>query len=297
MTTAAGERLVNTLERLAAQTRRPPAPAAVPVRGVPHKADIAQQLVSLLATDSYESDQYRTLRHIVEQLRQESGLKVLAVTSPGPGEGKTTTALNLAGALAQSPHARVLVVDADLRRPSVSEYLGLDRLQGPGLVDALADPACDMRRAIRRLDGFSLSVLPAGLPHPSPYELLNSRRFEELLRESGELYDYVVVDTPPLVPLPDCRLVGKSVDGFLVVVCAHKTRRGILAEALQSLDPAKVIGIVFNGDHRPNGGYSGYYQYYRAAGDRQSGRWREWLTRRRFSGPVLASRSSAKRAL
>jgi capsular exopolysaccharide synthesis family protein len=277
--TSAGERLIKELDRLAAPTRRPLAPvAAAPIRNGVDRADIAEQLVSLLATDSFEADQYRTLRHSVEWLRRESGLHVLAVTSPSPGDGKTITTLNLAGALAQGPDARVLVMDADLRRPSVTEYLGLDRLEGPGLADALADPACDVRRAIRRLDGFSLSVLPAGLPHSSPYELLNSTRFEELLRETGELYDYVLVDTPPLVPLPDCQLIGKSVDGFLVVVGAHKTRRWILADALQSLDPAKVIGIVFNGDDRPTAGYHGYYDYYQAAGNRQRGRWGEWLS-------------------
>jgi capsular exopolysaccharide synthesis family protein len=278
MTSAAGERLVRQLDRLAAPTRRPLAPAAAPIRGGAHRAKIAEQLVSLLATESYEADQYRTLRHGVEWLRKESDLQVLAVTSPSPGDGKTITTLNLAGALAQGPHARVLVVDADLRRPSVTEYLGLDRLQGPGLADALADPACDVRRVIRRLDGFSLSVLPAGLPHTSPYELLNSPRFEELLGETRELYDFVLVDTPPLVPLPDCRLIGKSVDGFLVVVGAHKTRRRILADALQSLGPGKVIGVVFNGDDRPTAGYYGCYDYYQAPRNRQRGRWREWLS-------------------
>jgi capsular exopolysaccharide synthesis family protein len=278
MTSAAGERLIRQLDRLAAPTRRPHVPAAAPIRGGAHGAEIAEQLVSLLATESYEADQYRTLRHGVEWLRKESDLQVLAVTSPSPGDGKTITTLNLAGALAQGPNARVLVVDADLRRPSVTGYLGLGRLQGPGLADALADPLCDVRRVIRRLDGFSLSVLPAGLPHASPYELLNSPRFEELLGETRELYDFVLVDTPPLVPLPDCRLIGNSVDGFLVVVGAHKTRRRILADALQSLGPGKVIGVVFNGDDRPTAGYYGCSDYYRGPRDRQRGRWREWLS-------------------
>jgi Mrp family chromosome partitioning ATPase len=242
MTSAAGERLIRQLDRLAAPTRRPHVPAAAPIRGGAHGAEIAEQLVSLLATESYEADQYRTLRHGVEWLRKESDLQVLAVTSPSPGDGKTITTLNLAGALAQGPNARVLVVDADLRRPSVTGYLGLGRLQGPGLADALADPLCDVRRVIRRLDGFSLSVLP------------------------------------PLVPLPDCRLIGNSVDGFLVVVGAHKTRRRILADALQSLGPGKVIGVVFNGDDRPTAGYYGCSDYYRGPRDRQRGRWREWLS-------------------
>jgi capsular exopolysaccharide synthesis family protein len=277
--TAAGERLIKQLDRLAQPPRRPLTPvAATPVRNDAGRVQIAEQLVSLLATDSFEADQYRTLRHSVEWLRKESGLHVLAVTSPSPGDGKTVTTLNLAGALAQGPDARVLVMDADLRRPSVTEYLGLGRLHGPGLADALADPAYDVRGAIRRLDGFNLSVLPAGSPHRAPYELLNSPRLEELLTEVRDLYDYVLVDTPPLVPLPDCRLIGRWVDGFLVVVGAHKTRRQLVADALQSLDPAKVIGVVFNGDDRPTASYYGYYDYYQTPRNRHRGRWREWLS-------------------
>jgi Mrp family chromosome partitioning ATPase len=79
------------------------------------------------------------------------------------------------------------------------------------------------------------------------------------------------------VPLPDCRLIGKWVDGFLVVVGAHKTPRRLLADALKVLDPAKVIGVVFNGDDRPKFGYYGYYDYYHTPRNRQRGRWRELL--------------------
>jgi capsular exopolysaccharide synthesis family protein len=288
--TIANERAIEALDRSAESPRRPLTPVATtPIRDGAERADIAEQLVSLLATDSFEADQYRTLRHSVEWLRKESGLHVLAVTSPSPGDGKTITTLNLAGALAQGPDARVLVMDADLRRPSVTEYLGLGRLHGPGLGDALADPAFDVRRAIRRLEGFNLSVLPAGSPRNSPYELLNSPRLEELLGETRDLYDFVLVDTPPLVPLPDCRLIGKWVDGFLVVVGAHKTRRRLVADALQSLDPAKVIGVVFNGDDRPTAGYYGYDDYYQTPRNRRRGGWREWLS----SATVLRPRPRA----
>jgi succinoglycan biosynthesis transport protein ExoP len=276
--TIANERVSNPFDRPADPQRRVLAPVpAAPTRDGAGRADVAEQLVSLLAPDSFEADQYRTIRHSVESLRVESGLHVLAVTSPGPGDGKTITTLNLAGALAQGPDARVLVMDADLRRPSVSEYLGFSARHAPGLADALADPAYDVRRAIRRVEGFNLSVLPAGAPQRAPYELLNSRRFEDLLKQTRDLYDCVLVDTPPLVALPDCRLIGKCVDGFLVVVGAHKTPRRLLADALSLLDPAKVIGVVFNGDDQPAFGYYGYYDYYHTPRSRQRGRWRRWL--------------------
>jgi Mrp family chromosome partitioning ATPase len=81
------------------------------------------------------------------------------------------------------------------------------------------------------------------------------------LRDARSFYDYVVIDTPPVVPLADCRLLGRLVDGFIVVVAANKTPRKLLAEALNLLDPAKVIGLVFNGDNRPLAAYYGYYGY------------------------------------
>jgi capsular exopolysaccharide synthesis family protein len=243
--------------------------------------EIAEQLVSLLAPDSFAADQYRTLRYTVERLRKEGGLHVLAMSSPTPGDGKTITTLNLAGALAQNPDSRVLVVDADLRRPSVARYLGFDLEASAGLADVLVDPACSLRHVVRRLDGFNLSVVPAGTPQPAPYELLNSVRLENFLRDAREVYDVVLIDTPPLVPVPDCRLIGKWVDGFLLIVGANKTPRRLVADALNLLDPARLIGIVFNGDKRSLSNRYGYYQYYTDAHDSDSTWWRRVMRPRR----------------
>jgi capsular exopolysaccharide synthesis family protein len=224
------------------------------------RARLSEKLVSLVAPESCAADQYRALRHTVERLRREDGVLVIGVTSPCPGDGKSITALNLAGALAQSPDARVLVVDADLRRPSVADYLGLTP-RSPGLAEAILDPACELSRVVRCLDGFSLSVLPAGSPRLAPYELLNSSRLDALLRDARRHYDCVLIDTPPAVPLPDCRLIERLVDGFLLVVAAHKTPRRLVAEALNVLDPAKMVGIVFNADDRSRSADYAYYGY------------------------------------
>jgi len=226
---------------------------------------IAEQIVSLGAPSSFAADQYRALRHVVERLRLEAGLHVLAVSSPTPGDGKSVTALNLAGALAQSSETRVLIIDADLRRPSVSEYLGLNR-RLPGLADALGGPEYNLSSVVRRLEGFNLSVLPAGRPQIAPYELLNSPRLEELLKDARRHFDCVVIDTPPCVSLPDCRLIERWVDGVLVVVAAHRTPRKRLAEALNVLNPAKVIAVVFNADDHSVSDYYGYHGYYNGAG-------------------------------
>ena len=212
-------------------------------------------LVSLLDPASFESDQYRTLRLVIEDRRAPKSL--IAVTSPTSGDGKTTCALNLAGAFAAAAASRVLVVDLDLRTPSIGDHLGLTK-QSPGLVDLLLDQDLTLAAAVQRHPQFRLSVVPAGRPIPVPYELLKSPRLRELLQDARQHYDYVVLDTPPLV-LPDTRLVAECTDVFVMVVAAHRTPKVLLGEALNVMDPAKLIGIVFNQDDRP---LSGYYDHY-----------------------------------
>lgn len=218
---------------------------------------LRQELVSFLAPASPEADQYRALRHSLERLRR-SGSQVFAITSATAGEGKTITTLNLAGALAQSPTARVIVVGADFHRPMLSEYFGLPQLRSPGFADLVADRAQQTEHVIRRLDSLNLSVLPAGAARMSPYEVLASPRVEELLQALRQQFDYVLVDAPPVIPCADCRLLGDRVDGFFVVVAAHRTPRATVEEALRLLAPARIAGVVLNGDDRPAQPYYGY---------------------------------------
>ncbi|HVH30727.1 MAG TPA: CpsD/CapB family tyrosine-protein kinase [bacterium] len=222
-----------------------------------------QHLVSLVDPASFEADQYRTLRHLVEQL--DSTKRVIAVTSALPGDGKTMTALNLAGALAHASQARILVWDLDLRTPSVGKRLGLS-VQNPGSVDLIVDPGLTLNDVVRRHPQFPIWVMAGGGPLLVPYEVLKSPRLAVLLREAREQYDYVVVDTAPLTPVPDSRLIADRVDGFVMVVAAHRTPRKFLEDALNLMDPGKVIGIVFNRDDRRLYGYYGsYYGYGRRA--------------------------------
>jgi capsular exopolysaccharide synthesis family protein len=219
-----------------------------------------ERLVSLVRPTSFEAEQYRVLRHFVETMRKDIQLHVVAVTSPGVGDGKTTTAINLAGALAQAPEARILLVDVDLRRPAVARQLGLEHWR-PGFLEVLAGPELRLEDAVQRLPRFNLSVLPAGGNAGAPYEALKSPRLEELLEQARQRYDYVVLDAPPFVPVPDCRLIASFVDGFFLVVAAHRTPRKELAETFGLMDPAKVVGLVFNGDDAPR---STYYDLYAA---------------------------------
>src|SRR3989442_623101 len=141
--------------------------------GMAEPLGIDEHLVSLLAPASYEAEQYRTLADAIELMHKDIGLHVLAVTSPTAGDGKTVTAINLAGTLARAPEAKVLLVCADLRKPSVMEYLGMAGTDAVGLVDAILDPAKILNQAVQHLQRFNLSVLLAGGGPADPYGGLN----------------------------------------------------------------------------------------------------------------------------
>jgi polysaccharide biosynthesis transport protein len=225
-------------------------------------AQMENALVSVAAPGSFAAEQYQALRLKIEGFQQSRGVRVLAVTSPGVSDGKTMTSINLAAALARGPNTRVLLIDADLRCPSVAKHLGLADDEGAGLAGAIGDDSkalADVVRQIDRPNGFA--VVPAGSATAEVHELLRSPRFEDLLREARGSFEFIVLDTPPLVPVCDAALVSRLVDGTLVVVAAHETPRRLLGEALSLLDESKTLGIVFNGEDRPL--FSKYNAYYR----------------------------------
>jgi capsular exopolysaccharide synthesis family protein len=221
-------------------------------------------LVTLLRRGSPEAEQYNSLRYALERARGGAESHVIAVTSPISGDGKTTTVINLAGVFAHRSDARVLLVDCDLRRPSVASAVGLigDR---PGLVDTILDPTLSLEQVAAPLDGFNLSVVTTGRTSEDPFELLRTTRFADLLQAARRRYEYIVLDTSPLLLVPDTRVLEGCIDGFVLVVAAHRTPRKLVEDALNLLTPAKLIGLVFNGADRPVSGYYGYgYGYGRA---------------------------------
>lgn len=221
-------------------------------------------LVSLLTSNSFEAEQYQTLCHLIEQLHEKTELAVIAVSSAMPGDGKTTTSINLAGALTQASGARVLLIDFDLRRPSISEYLGERERAHPGILDLVRNPNLaldDLTITFPSL--LNLRILYAGGEATTPYEVFKSAQVEEILADARRQYDYVILDTPPIVPFPDCRLLEQIVDGFLLVVAAHKTPRKLVEEAINILNPDKIVGLIFNkDDSRSVSGYADYAAYY-----------------------------------
>ncbi len=225
--------------------------------------DLDPRLISFVKPESFEADQYRMLRYAVERACPSEGSRVVAITSPISGDGKTLTAVNLAGTIAKAGQARVLIVDADLRRPSVARILGRSHVgRGWGLVDAIVDRRLSLEQIAWSLDPFNLSVVTSRRPHADTYELLASGRFGELLRDARQRFDYVVIDTPPVLPAPDSRLLAEYVDGYVIVVAADKTPRKLLEETFALLGPAKILGLVFNRESYRHSRYGKYY--YRA---------------------------------
>lgn len=224
---------------------------------------VDRHVVSLVEPDSYEAEQYRKLRYVLEEKRKPGRGTVIGVCSPAAGDGKSLTSLNLAAALAQARDAKVLMIDADLRRESESlkENLKLGNPAPLGLTDAILDAKLSLQDVTRPIGGSNLSVVLTGTRTSAPYEALRSSRFDTLLAEAVRQYQYVVIDAPPVVPVSDCRVLARVVDSFLMVVAAHRTPRPMLEEALDLIGPDKLLGLVFNrGDLMPRR-YYGYYRY------------------------------------
>jgi protein-tyrosine kinase len=232
------------------------------------KQHVDPSLVSLKAPTSFAAEQYQGLRMTVEQLKRLRDVRLVAVTSPSAGDGKTVTAINLAAVLSSGEGGRVLLIDADMRRPAIAPRLGIDNPAPRGLVDLVTSENLTLADVTQQIDGSRMSIVPAGVTHIATHEILRSPRLARLLHDAREQYDYVVLDTPPLLPVFDAAMIAKLVDGLFVVVAANQTPRKLLAEALALLDPSKVLGIVFNRDKQPLFGYYGsaYRAYFDEAG-------------------------------
>lgn len=216
-------------------------------------------VLSQLAPDDPAVEAYRALRTNVTFVGAERPLQLLAVTSPGPGEGKTTTAANLALALAQGG-ARVLLVDADLRRPQL--HRAFDLPQAPGVTDVLVGKA-RVADAMRRDVRASLDVLPAGALPPNPAELLGSDAMRQLLGEVRRDYEYIVADTPPALPVTDATVMAATVDATILVMRSGETEEVAARRVVEQLGRvrARVAGVVLNGVSQRHDHYYTYYAH------------------------------------
>jgi capsular exopolysaccharide synthesis family protein len=214
-------------------------------------------LVAATEPGSTAAEQYRLLRTRLEGDEAGRRAQMLLVTSPRVGEGKTTTSANLALTMAQDFQQRVVLVEADLRRPTLAALFGLP--QGPGLVDVLVG-AAQLEDALMPVPDRHLVVLPAGLPAARSTELLASTMMHRILTSLRAQFDRIVFDTPPLA-VADTHVLARVCDGILVVVRAGQTPKPAIERALEGVDPARVLGLVLNEVDRAAEAYHYSYDY------------------------------------
>jgi non-specific protein-tyrosine kinase len=226
------------------------------------EGDDPRRLVTWLRAKSPESEAYRTLRTNIQFSSVDSPIRSLLVTSSSPGEGKSTTAANLAVVLAQTGQ-RVIVVDTDLRRPVLHKIFGVPN--NDGLTTALlagADLALETYLRPTELD--TLTVLTSGPIPPNPSEILDSHRMRHLVEVLTQAADIVIFDSPPVLAVTDAVVLGRQVDGVLMVADAGKTREHALAQATAELQKtgANVLGVALNRLNPRRGQHYYYYYYY-----------------------------------
>ena len=218
-----------------------------------------------LEQESAAADQYKILREQLKRLYTDAGIRTIAITSPVKKDGKTTVAVNVAASVALEYEQKVLLIDADLRSPSIHRYFNMDG--APGLTEYLSsNSVAGVTNLIRETHLQGLQIVPAGRPSRFASELLAKDKMRLMLEEIHRLRPgyLVIFDSPPVLATPDPMVLSRQVDGVIMVVRACKTPRDYLSKALSSLNSDKVLGIVLNG--ADFGLASKYYYYYSANG-------------------------------
>jgi capsular exopolysaccharide synthesis family protein len=212
-------------------------------RAIPVKAE---ELVIVSDPFGAQAEQVRRLRNTVQALNPDGAARTILLTSAVRGEGKTVATLNLAGALAELPRLRVLVVDADVRNPGVEQYLGLPRRQG---LSELLMGKLPLEQAVRPTSIERFDVVGAGSLPRNPAEILNLDRIRAVLSELKRRYDYVLIDTPPALAVNDAGMFGSVADGILLVVRLGSTAREQVQEAYNLLENlgGNVLGTFLTG--------------------------------------------------
>jgi capsular exopolysaccharide synthesis family protein len=220
-------------------------------------SDKLNELITISEPRSPISEAYRALRTNLDFVALDQALKTMVVTSAGVGEGKSTTLANLAVVSAQAGR-KVVLVDADLRRPTLHQIYGLDN--EAGLTTAMMDEAALASPPLQETGVEGLSVLTSGPLPPNPAELMGSRRMEEVIAALAEGADQIFFDTPPVVAVTDAAVLSTKVDGVLLVISAGRTRREYARSAVQRLEQvnARLVGTVLT-NVQMGAGFAGYY--------------------------------------
>jgi capsular exopolysaccharide synthesis family protein len=216
-------------------------------------------IITMMDSKSPISEQFRTIRTNIQFSTIDDDIRTLMVTSSGPGEGKSTTVANLAVVFAQQGK-RVLLIDADMRKPTV--HYTFNQTNTFGLTSVLTKQM-SLEKAISETAVKDLYVLTSGPIPPNPAELLGSKAMRQFFETALELFDLIIFDTPPVLAVTDAQILANKCDGTLLVVSSGNTEKDMLLKAKELLDAAqsKLLGVVLNNKKMTN---SNYYYYYGA---------------------------------
>ncbi len=220
----------------------------------------SSRLVVLTEPETLAAEKFRFLGVRMRQLHQTRTVKKVLVTSTIAEEGKSLVSANLAAVLASRKRHRVLLIEGDLRRPVLADKFGLGKLNG--LAEWLQGESEGVTN-IYHLKEADFWLMPAGNPPTNPLELMQSGRLSNMMGQVTNLFDWIIVDSPPLLPLADTSVWTRLTDGALLVVREGTTEKGPLRRALEMLKKADLFGVVLNGSS--NGNQRNYYQRYASA--------------------------------
>lgn len=209
-------------------------------------------------SNPHGAEQFRTLRSRLYQVRGNQPLRTLLVTSAAPAEGKTFVTSNLAHAISRQADRRTLIIDADLRCSRLHSTLGAP--SSPGLSDYLRGDA-DERTVIQHGQTGNLWMIPGGTSVTNPSELLSNGRLKTLIDRVSPIFDWVIIDSPPCLPVADASLMADLCDGVLLVVRAGSTPAELVKKAGAQLRKGKVVGVILNAVEQESGTYGSYYSY------------------------------------
>lgn len=208
-------------------------------------------------------EEFRTLRSRLYQIREKTPIKTLLIGSALPAEGKSFLAANLAHVLVRLRGRRALLIDADLRKPRLHEYLGAST--EPGLTDYLTGDK-DELGIFQRGPVENLVLISGGHPVANPGELIANGRFRQLIERVSPLFDWIIVDSPPVEPVSDATLIARACDGVLLVVQAASTSFDLAQHARKEFRGVPVLGVVLNRVPKMDGHGSYYHRYYSSYG-------------------------------
>ena len=261
---------VDLSKSIAAPTADSSSPSEVPTSATDHVIELDQISVEevqlhpgsriVMHTDPHSAgaDRFRFLRMCLRELWNSGKLKSVQITSPMAQDGKSTIALNLATALAERGKRKVLLMEADLHRPTLTEQLGIE--MGLGLADCLED-GLHPNSAIRRLEPLGWYLLPAGNPRSDVTELLQTEALAGLLHKLSPHFDWILIDSPPVIPLTDALSIARQANATLLVAREGRTPSDAIERAIAILGRQRVLGVVLNAVEGLERMYSGYYGY------------------------------------